>query len=132
MSTRSEIIIKDYWTSEATGKHYTKKVKLYHHSDGYPEGVGKDLMEFIYPMLTRSNSSDCNSVANKLLKWKDDNGYELTVYVHSDIEYMYVIDIPMKKIFCYEGHYSRSDRFVKTKEIDLDQFLPCGMKQSYA
>lgn len=136
MGTRSEIIIKDYWIDKKTGKTKGFKVKLYHHYDSYPEGVGKDLMELVYPMLIRSNNTDCDTVANKLLKNEEDKGYELTVYKHVDIEYLYEIDIPAKKISCFKCHYSSWDsptnRIIKDKEIDLSEFLPKGITASYA
>lgn len=133
MSTRCDIVIKDYWMQG--GVKYKKNLLLYHHYDGYPEGVGKYLMEKIYPLLIKSNNIDCDIVANKLIKDKEDNEYEITVYTHTDIEYRYVIEIPMKKIFCYACHYSwkgDSRKFVKDKEIDLTPFLPQTMKKSYA
>ena len=136
MGTRSEIIIKDYWTGETNGRNYKKEIKLYHHFDGYPSGVGRFLMENIYPMLVSSNDMDCNRIANALVKSKEDETYEITVYNHVDIEYRYIIDIPAKQIHCYEGHYSSWDspntRFIKTKEEDLNIFLPENMSKSYA
>lgn len=132
MSTRCGIIIKDY--TIYNGKKYNFKLTLYHHHDGYPGGVGKYLMEKIYPMLVRSNNLDCDIIANKLIKDAKDTEYEITVYRHTDIEYRYIIDIPMKKIFCYPCRYSRkgsSNKLVKGKEINLLQFLPQNIQKSY-
>lgn len=135
MGTRSEIIIKDYWTNKQTGGVTTKKVKLYHHYDGYPEGVGKFLMREIYPKLISSNSMDIDVIANKLLKSEEDNTFELTVYNHVDIEYLYEIDIPKKEIKCWSAHYTSWDspttRCIKGEEQDLSVYAPQSMKLSY-
>ena len=137
MSTRSEIIIKRQWTHHETGKKHTDKVKLYHHHDGYPSGVGKFLMDNIYPEIQRSNNLDVEDIANKLIKHPEDNEYELTLYYHTDIEYQYVIDLNRKTIQCFAGHYNsffdsgkEPKRFVftKTKECDLKEFLPVNPK----
>ena len=132
MSTRSEIVIKDYGNYE--GKDWKSQIKLYHHHDGYPEGVGKFLVEQVYPLLDSPNI-DCDTVANFLIKHKEDDEYEATVYNHIDIEYKYVIDIPMRRIYCYEGHYNNNrdvqTRFCKRKEYNLDVFRPMQIAESY-
>ena len=128
MGTRSEIIIKDYGTYNYDGvkKKYNYKVKLYHHYDGYPEGVGKFLYEKVLPILQSSNP-DIDRIVNFLLKNEEDNTYEYTVYNHVDIQYQYVIDIPKKKIECYSGNYSNwespTTRFKKEKEYDLEKMF---------
>lgn len=135
MSTRSEIIIKKQWTDRDTGKVHTDKVKLYHHHDGYPEGVGRFLMEQVYPKLQSSNREDVEDYANFLIKHNEDNEYELTLYYHTDIEYQYIIDINRKTIQCFAGHYNwsydnpnKQFRFLKRKEYDLTEFLPKSTK----
>ena len=81
---------------------------------------------------------DGKIIANKLIKDKDDTGYEFTWYTHSDIEYKYVIDVPARSIHCYKGHYpyNRSSNelseFQVDEEIDLSEFIPKGVKVSYA
>ena len=125
MSTRSEILIKDYGTYE--GLKWKRSGKLYHHCDGYPSGVGRDLMERIYPMLVKSNNLGVDEIANKLIKDKDnvDDGYEMTVYTHADIEYFYEIDIPKKQIKCFKARYSYNKKYYKLnkgKEEDLMKF----------
>ena len=138
MSTRSEIIIKKQWTHTDTGKKYVDKIKLYHHHDGYPSGVGKFLMEQIYPKLQSSNHNYVDDLANFLIKHKDDDEYEITLGNHLDIEYQYIIDINRKTIKCYAGHYNyfgyeeerepKRITFIKTKECDLKEFLPFNPK----
>ena len=122
MSTRSEILIKDYGTY--AGKKWSLSGKLYHHHDGYPEGVGRHLMEQIYPLLLKSNNVRVDEIANKLIKDVDDE-YEMTVCKHVDIEYFYEIDIPKKQIKCYHAHYNCSANHTalcKGSEEDLMKF----------
>lgn len=118
MSTRSLVkVIGEY-----------SKVNIYHHWDGYPEGVGFFLMEKFYDKLIAkadpedpfSTNLDFNDVVNALIKDKDDEGYELTQYKHTDIEYLYEINTKEKTIRCWEiGHNWEKGTLWKRKEIDL-------------
>ena len=86
MSTRCMVKITDTRESEIT---------LYHHHDGYPEGVGFDLMH-------RSETWkywNIDAIANELVKDTSDE-YEITVYDHVDSEYVYTIDCKTKTIKC--------------------------------
>lgn len=125
MSTRSEILIKDYGIYE--GKKWSISTKLYHHCDGYPEGVGRDLMERVYPMLMKSNNLRVDEIANMLVKDEDhvDDGYEVTACRHIDIEYFYEVDVPKKQIKCYHARYGCTKgnyRLYKGSEEDLMRF----------
>jgi hypothetical protein len=82
MSTRCNIIVRD------DKNQYT----LYHHRDGYPDGVGKDLYYKFKSWTQDSNKLSATKLVNKLLKDKEDDGYELTTGLHADIEYLYEID----------------------------------------
>ena len=78
MSTRATILIKS--------KRQNEKVRIYHHSDGYPEGVGHDLKEY----LKGVKWWDVYDIANELIKGKcgnKDGGYELTPCQHGDEDY---------------------------------------------
>ena len=125
MSARSDIIIKDYGIYN--GKEWKEQIKLYHHHDGYPEGVGRFLIEQVLPQLQNSNSNSCDDVANFLIKHEEDCEFEVTLYNHVDIEYRYIIDIPKKEIQCLEGHYSDWNsprpRFTTDRKIDLSKFI---------
>ena len=91
MSTRCNIIVKD-----ETGN----RIYLYHHSDGYPEGVGTDLAHWA---KTRNWGKYCNSahhIATALLKGLpspfygyEDRDYELTSGLHGDIDYFYIVNL---------------------------------------
>lgn len=102
MSTRCQIRIQDEFRS----------VDLYHHHDGYPEGVGADLKEYC-SMLPNGKWSywSIRRIANDFLKGElklehcdgtiePDMGYELTLGFHSDIEYAYLIDCEKRTLEC--------------------------------
>ena len=133
MSTRCDIIIKDYGIYE--GKAWKVQAKLYHHFDGYPEGVGAFLIKEVLPALENSNNTSCDDIANFLVKHEDDNGFEVTVCNHIDIEYRYIIDIPKKEIQCLEGHYSDWNsprpRFTTDRKIDLSKYKPLETTELY-
>lgn len=94
MSTRAHIRIID-------GK---EQIQLYHHFDGYPEGVGADLKEF----LEKKNIWNGEIIANELIKSKEDDGYEVTTCLHGDEEYIYVIDCKAKSLKCYSHGWDES------------------------
>lgn len=95
MSTRATIKVIE---------HGTVKYRIYHHFDGYPEGVGEELKEFF--------TNDENYNADELLKNGIENGldgdtsyvFEDTTERHGDEEYEYTIDCDNKKILCYNLH----------------------------
>ena len=98
MSTRAHIIIKD-----GSEKHY-----LYHHFDGYPEGVGAELRN-IFKNLTDEERFDG---ADDFCQWISDhyNGYEYEDYgLHGDEDYVYVIDFLYNKFTCYDHGYDESE-----------------------
>ena len=104
MSTRCNIIIKDG----------PRRITLYHHHDGYPEGVGTELQDY----LRRKWSQDWRHgwegfyIANDLVKGhilyplssdgREDDEYEVTSGLHGDVEYVYVINCRAMAIRCYE------------------------------
>ena len=129
MSTRCDIIIKDDKT-----KTVYKELKLYHHHDGYPEGVGKFLIEEITPELNHPYITGID-IANFLIKHPKDDEFELTVGEHCDIEYRYIIDLTSRKIKCYKGHYqyNKNDlpEFKVYDTIDLEKYLPLDSEVLY-
>ena len=76
---------------------------LYHHCDGYPEGIGRDLKQFLHAKKWWFASE----IANDLIKQRGikDDGYEVTTCVHGDEEYIYVIDCDKKTLKCYEHRW---------------------------
>ena len=134
MSTRSEIHI--------FGKTGEPFIKLYHHYDGYPNGVGCFLMEEVYPKLMSSNDNTEADIAQFLVDHEADDEFEYTVGIHSDIEFLYEINVPAKTIECFKGHYRTHNKrghrlkhphFDKYSEYDLKaMFLPLNKRVKYA
>lgn len=110
MSTRCNIIIKR--------KGY--KAILYHHFDGYLEGVGQDLVN----KLSDVQNWNWDDIANCLLKDRHDDGYELTSCIHGDIEYLYTIDVEKQTIkyqtvsYDYNNNWKQS--FSKKRDVVVD------------
>ena len=105
MSTRAAIIIKDS----------KSKYNVYHHCDGYPEGVGKEL-ERVY---RNCDLIDATEAKKRLLEY--DNEYEDTDCIHSDEEYIYVVDTDERKIECY----SVTDKyFMNASESVIEETEP--------
>lgn len=106
MSTRCNIIVKD---------QFNDRIYLYHHFDGYPEGVGADLKKFFDQYQKWQIQQHGVFLANKLVKntaGLDDEGYEITTGLHGDIEYLYVINCKAGTLRCYEVPFylDREDR----------------------
>lgn len=133
MSTRSEIVIKE--TYNWNGSRHADQLKLYHHFDGYPEGVGKFLIENVLPLIQKGNPS-ISYIANFLIKSTKDDGYEVTLGKHVDIEYFYEINLTKRSIKCWSAHYKSGKdgiyRLNKTKEENLERFLPLDITNVYA
>lgn len=87
MSTRCNILIKH------TGYN---DIILYHHHDGYPQGVGYDLHCRLKKIEGRWYETD---IANNLVKDTEDE-YEITSCIHGDIDYLYTIDCNTKTLKC--------------------------------
>ena len=93
MSTRSVIRLKQF----------DRVIDIYHHYDGYPTGVGFDLLAEIdnwFEHRPEDYKADADEFATHLVKnneatrklKREDNGYILTVFQHWDAEYLYEID----------------------------------------
>lgn len=123
MSTRSIIRIID--------KNGTND--LFHHYDGYPSGVGAQLMYYVYPLIQRRNCYGWKDIFTILNKFDDD--YRIATGVHPDIEFMYIINLKTKQIECFGGHYREDGehgyKWETYKVIDLKQFLPINQKVKY-
>lgn len=110
MGTKSIIKVKD--------ERYV--VTIYHHYDGYPEGVGSNLISRFNDRLKRLTVS---MVVNELLKDSKDKGYQLTFCRHTDIEYEYNIDLVKHEIRCNEATFnSNKDDFDYGPDIDLTPY----------
>lgn len=94
MNTRCNVIIK---------KDDNKFFQLYHHHNGFPDGVGVDLEEYIKQM-----NKDCLSDGEKFVNFlcdplhQDEYEFEGTkIDLHNDIDFLYFIDLQKHKIYCY-------------------------------
>ena len=73
-----------------------RSIDLYHHCDGYPEGVGFCLLKLM-KKYSESDYLDANWIVNKMIK----NGrFETTFYNHSDIDYYYEMDFDKREVKC--------------------------------
>jgi len=92
---------------------------LYHHHDGYPEGVGANLAEFLHKCNDKREYVPMffNYVINDMIKgkvtWVDgtpDDEYEWTGGQHGDIEYLYTIEYAGRTVTLnVEGIYRTED-----------------------
>lgn len=89
MSTRAHILVKGG----------SEKFYLYHHHDGYPEGVGKNLKNYLNNLKWTWYPDD---IVNDLVKGHIDEGYEITSCMHGDEEYLYLIDCDVPQLVGYE------------------------------
>lgn len=95
MSTRCNIIIKDR----------RDKIILYHHHDGYPSGVGSDLKKYLAKFQDwQIRQHGLWEIPNDLVKNKaglNDDEYEVSPCLHTDIDYCYVINCVTGDLRCY-------------------------------
>ncbi len=128
MSTRCQIVVKDNssWGSD---------ILFYRHSDGYPEGAMPTLqkfMDWVRRGIVRDNAEqsagwliligakeystnyiDGKDVPKeKLFEPNDDSSdgwkcgaYEPAGCRHGDIEYLYILNVEVKTIACYETNF---------------------------
>jgi len=103
MSTRATILIESVKDNE--------RVRIYHHHDGYLEGVGEFLREFLKDI---GKYWSVEEIVNRLIKHKEDRGYEYTSCVHGDEEYFYLIDCDNEKL-----KYAQEENSKTLQEIVL-------------
>ena len=127
MSTRAHIRIKD-------GEDL---FQLYHHHDGYPDGVGAMLKDFLKKQYKQGGWYGDN-IANDLVKGKltyehtglydgkkyikSDDEYEITTCIHGDEEYVYVIDCQKKSLKCYRHGWDEGEACIKPEnEVEIPE-----------
>ena len=113
MSTRCEIFIK-----QNLGKGNLKVVKLYHHHDGYPEGVGLDLLRRSKKWGKKGWNID--EITNALIKDIKDE-YEFTAFNHIDIDYAYFINCDNMTIKCFRATYDYNETAGETLLRTLEE-----------
>ena len=87
MSTRCQIQVK----------FLDREILLYHHHDGYPEGVGADLIKRQQTL----NSWNGSILVNNLIKDKTEE-YEISYVIHTDLDYWYEINCNKRTIKCWK------------------------------
>lgn len=123
MSTRCNIILQD--------DNAAKRIYLYHHHDGYPEGVGSDLAHYIAEW-NKLYFYAIEEYANRLIKGeqspfyeKVDDEYRLTRGLHGDIEFLYILH------FAFDAETGRNTltleayRVLWNDDIPEDNTTPC-------
>ena len=96
-----------------------QSVLIYHHWDGYPEGVGFDLIKRQKNLKTWNG----NVITNALVKDLNDD-YEVAYEVHTDLDYWYEIDCNRKTIRCWKVKgYLLSDHAEVEKGEEIN-FIP--------
>jgi hypothetical protein len=110
MSTRAHIIIKE-WDNQ---------IHLYHHCDGYPEGIGIDLKNIIHKLAEDPEYRTRDLIQGKLIP--GDDSYAPALCLHGDEEYVYVIDCVEKSIKCYQHEWdvSLEDTIRPENEIEIN------------
>ncbi len=93
MATRCNVLIK-----QKNQVYY-----VYHHNDGYPDGVGKELREEIIPGYIKEHKGIIYMGA-ALYDYIYDycDGYEETDSIHGDIEYLYILTVVGQDNIKYE------------------------------
>ena len=71
-----------------------KDLMLYHHCDGYPEGVGYCLLKILKKYGNGCRASDL------VMKMINRGDFEITFGNHCDIEYYYELDFDKVKVNC--------------------------------
>jgi hypothetical protein len=111
MSTRSCIKIKERVKLNYNDKRAKECIiTLYHHSDGYPKGVGRDLKKYLNEVVSKWGCGwQPELIATELVRGaiKDDEGdtdmgYQVAICEHGDCEYGYLIDCDKQTLTCYD------------------------------
>lgn len=114
MSTRCHVVIIEPDDTE----HY-----IYHHCDGYPDGVGSELNG----ILESCPSYDWETIMEKILNYSDE--YEEDSGIHGDEEYIYEIDTnntyAILKCFSSDGPNRKElifkEKYPEIMRSDLDK-----------
>lgn len=76
-----------------------KELMLYHHCDGYPEGVGMCLLKLMERYKDgKQYRSDADDLLNLMITKGD---FEITFANHGDIEFLYEMNFDKKTVTCH-------------------------------
>lgn len=107
MSTRATIAVES--------KQDKEFFRIYHHHDGYPQGVGADLVKQMDKLYADRKFWYAEEIVNHLIKLPNDE-YEITSCVHGDEEYFYIIDVDHQKVLCQNCYGEEIDLYALTQE----------------
>lgn len=104
---------------------------VYHHYDGNPFGVGKDLLKMVNDFKEKRNWWFAEEIANYLIKGKlysemyecKDEKYKITNGWHEDDEYEYVIDVDNMRIRCIEIGWDKEFNDMTRTDINLEKTI---------
>jgi len=107
MSTRANIFIRNSYDDR-------EKEILYHHCDGYPEGVGKSLSSILRKLPKEENQSMTKHNLARFICENDSEFRITTPYSAGDAEYVYEIIISKRCVdweHLYTGEQERLCNF---------------------
>lgn len=94
MSTRACVTVK---IDDFFGENY--ELNFYQHCDGYPEGLGKTLRDFVNTPKAKNERGDIEYFARELILYANNYGrLAPAICIHTDIQYHYVVDCKNLKI----------------------------------
>lgn len=120
MSTRANVIIMDGYD----------QLYFYRHSDGYPEGALPTLKTFLQMVLSEQIRDNASQAAGWLIligheeysdrlnppsesmRWKV-GAYEPTSRIHTDVEFIYEIDLTKKEIRVFTAENGKRKDLLK-------------------
>ena len=114
MSTRCQIKIR----------YCNQDILLYHHWDGYPENITRELFKAQRVKGSVKWSWNGDAIVNRLVKDNFDDGFEIAFNVHTDLDYWYELDCDRKTLRCWKvngyllSNIARVD-MDKAEEVDL-------------
>lgn len=98
MSTRANIFIRNDYDDD-------EKVVLYHHCDGYPDGVGRDLTNILNKFRKENHSTVSKEELANYICNNDSDFRNTTPCEAADAEYIYEINLAKRRVE-WEGLYT--------------------------
>ena len=93
MSTRAHVVIKER----------NDVIKLYRHSDGYPEGCGEDIKK----ALDAHGWGDPEYFAADLIRQSSSRQFVPALSIHGDEEFFWTLDFDKKELSYQHGQYGK-------------------------
>ena len=104
MSTRANIYIRESCDDR-------EKEILYHHCDGYPEGVGRTLRSILHKLPKEGTMTLTKQSLAKFICDNDSDFRITTPYYVGDAEYVYEINLSRRRVD-YEHLYTREQEWL--------------------